>query len=258
MKLLTKEIEEKFKKLGSQAEEKDPIAVAKFFYPAGSATWWATEMTYVIRRKKNGSEDPRMHRVRGKGCLHRSEEMQSMCESADCQNEDSHRSMGTKEPQLQGSKDGQRIHDSLCSGSQESKQTGVCDEEYSRVRETPETQTEAGRDASSQERSSKRRQSGESGVDDEDSSQIPSHDEDKYETLDVPSWEINKYHDFEVVDQIFFGYASLFGDHNDEWGSFSLAELESFRGLGGLGIERDKWFKPQPMSKACPKAVGKE
>ena len=39
--------------------------------------------------------------------------------------------------------------------------------------------------------------------------------------------------------RIFFGYASIFGDHNDEWGSFSLIELESFTGKFGLGIERD-------------------
>ena len=33
----------------------------------------------------------------------------------------------------------------------------------------------------------------------------------------------------------FFGYASLFHDINDEWGSFSLEELESVKkfGLGG-------------------------
>lgn len=37
----------------------------------------------------------------------------------------------------------------------------------------------------------------------------------------------------------FFGYVSLFGDHCDEWGSFSLSELESVRGRFGLGIERD-------------------
>ena len=39
--------------------------------------------------------------------------------------------------------------------------------------------------------------------------------------------------------KIFFGYVSLFGDHNDEWGSFSLSEIEAFRGRLGLGIERD-------------------
>jgi hypothetical protein len=42
--------------------------------------------------------------------------------------------------------------------------------------------------------------------------------------------------------RIFFGYVSIFGDHNDEWGDFSLDELESYRGTFGLGIERDLYF----------------
>lgn len=47
----------------------------------------------------------------------------------------------------------------------------------------------------------------------------------------------------------FFGYVSIFGDHNDEWGYFSLEELKNFIGFGGIGIERDLFFKPTPMSK---------
>jgi len=31
-----------------------------------------------------------------------------------------------------------------------------------------------------------------------------------------------------------------------EMGSFSLSELEGAKSRFGLGIERDKWFKPQP------------
>lgn len=53
----------------------------------------------------------------------------------------------------------------------------------------------------------------------------------------------------------FFGYVSIFGDHCDEWGSFSLEELESFVGAFGLGVERDLHFGEQRMSKACPKAI---
>jgi hypothetical protein len=41
------------------------------------------------------------------------------------------------------------------------------------------------------------------------------------------------------ADKTFYGYASLFGDYNDEWGYFSLSELESVQGQFGLGIERD-------------------
>ncbi|MGO9417070.1 MAG: DUF2958 domain-containing protein, partial [Syntrophobacteraceae bacterium] len=46
--------------------------------------------------------------------------------------------------------------------------------------------------------------------------------------------------EYDPESRCFFGYVSLFGDWNDEWGSFSLDELEDFRGRFGLGIERDR------------------
>jgi hypothetical protein len=49
-------------------------------------------------------------------------------------------------------------------------------------------------------------------------------------------------------DKIFFGYVSIFGDHCDEWGSFSLQELQDFKGLGGLGIERDLFCGEKKIS----------
>ena len=55
--------------------------------------------------------------------------------------------------------------------------------------------------------------------------------------------------EYDQSDRIFFGYVSIFGDWNDEWGSFSLDELESFRGQFGLGIERDIYFEPKPFSR---------
>lgn len=61
--------------------------------------------------------------------------------------------------------------------------------------------------------------------------------------------------EYSPEDRIFYGYVSIFGDECDEWGSFALSELQEFRGRFGLGIERDKFFDPQPMSKACPKAL---
>ena len=48
--------------------------------------------------------------------------------------------------------------------------------------------------------------------------------------------------EYDPKDKIFFGYVSIFGDWNDEWGYFSLAELESFKGHLGLGIERDFYW----------------
>jgi hypothetical protein len=41
------------------------------------------------------------------------------------------------------------------------------------------------------------------------------------------------------ADRIFFGYASICGDWNDEWGYFALEELEDYKGPLGIGIERD-------------------
>ncbi len=46
-----------------------------------------------------------------------------------------------------------------------------------------------------------------------------------------------------------FGYVSLSGDHNDELGYFSLKELKEYRGMFGLGIERDLHFEPTILSK---------
>lgn len=53
--------------------------------------------------------------------------------------------------------------------------------------------------------------------------------------------------EYDPKDKIFFGYVSLFGDWNDEWGSFSLEELEGIKTYG-VGIERDMYFKEKPMS----------
>ena len=61
--------------------------------------------------------------------------------------------------------------------------------------------------------------------------------------------------EYDPESRCFFGYVSLFGDWNDEWGSFSLGELEDFRGRFGLGIERDRFFRERPISEIQPKAV---
>ena len=46
-------------------------------------------------------------------------------------------------------------------------------------------------------------------------------------------------------EDIFFG---LVEGLDTEWGSFSLKELESVRGAGGIRIERDFYFEPTPAS----------
>lgn len=45
-------------------------------------------------------------------------------------------------------------------------------------------------------------------------------------------------------DFVFFGYVKGF---ENEWGNFSLAELQSVKGPLGIGIERDLHFSPTPM-----------
>lgn len=47
----------------------------------------------------------------------------------------------------------------------------------------------------------------------------------------------------------FYGYVSIFGDINDEWGYFSLAELEEYKGPLGIGLERDLYFDETRASK---------
>ena len=44
----------------------------------------------------------------------------------------------------------------------------------------------------------------------------------------------------------FFGLCSI---QEAELGYFSLTELQAYRGRFGLGIERDRHFRPQPLSK---------
>ena len=57
------------------------------------------------------------------------------------------------------------------------------------------------------------------------------------------SWSWYAY-EFDGED-IFFGYVR--GDFN-EFGTFSLSELESIRGPMGLTIERDLYFTAKPLS----------
>jgi len=60
--------------------------------------------------------------------------------------------------------------------------------------------------------------------------------------------------EYDPKTETFFGFVSIFGDWNDEWGSFSLDELESYHGKFGLGIERDLYFGEQRISEVVPKA----
>ena len=56
--------------------------------------------------------------------------------------------------------------------------------------------------------------------------------------------------EYDPVDKIFFGFVSIHGKESgcDEWGSFSLDELESLKLPFGLGIERDIHFTEKRFS----------
>jgi hypothetical protein len=54
--------------------------------------------------------------------------------------------------------------------------------------------------------------------------------------------------EYDPIDKIIFGYASIFGDWNDEWGYSSLEELESYKGPFGIGIERDLYWTEKRVS----------
>ena len=65
MGLLTSELIQRFRQIGSQENEKDPIIVCKFFTPGGQATWYASEylpvdkvfMGYVQGLSPNAYDD---------------------------------------------------------------------------------------------------------------------------------------------------------------------------------------------------------
>ncbi len=54
--------------------------------------------------------------------------------------------------------------------------------------------------------------------------------------------------EYDPATKTFFGYVSIFGDWNDEWGSFSLAELEAYTSPYDTGIERDLYWTERKVS----------
>lgn len=57
-------------------------------------------------------------------------------------------------------------------------------------------------------------------------------------------WYVMRY---DPVQQLFFGYVSIFGYGCDELGYFSLAELESVQLPWGRKIERDIYWHERPL-----------
>lgn len=52
-------------------------------------------------------------------------------------------------------------------------------------------------------------------------------------------------YEYDPKEKTFFGFVR---GHEDELGYFSLTELEELK-VRGLGVERDRYFKPTPLSK---------
>ena len=57
------------------------------------------------------------------------------------------------------------------------------------------------------------------------------------------TWFLTEY---DPETKIAFGYVSIFGDHNDEWGDFAVWELEEYTNQFNLGIERDLHWIEKP------------
>jgi hypothetical protein len=66
-----------------------------------------------------------------------------------------------------------------------------------------------------------------------------------FNSFGAGTWYATEY---DPIDKVFFGYVSIFGDHNDEFGSFSFKELEEYKGPFGLGIERDLFCGEKRLS----------
>jgi hypothetical protein len=66
-----------------------------------------------------------------------------------------------------------------------------------------------------------------------------------FNPMGAGTWYATEY---DPKDKMFFGYVSIFGDWNDEWGYFSLKELESYVSPFNTGIERDLYWTEQKSS----------
>ena len=252
MKLLTKKLEERFAKVGRQEEVKDPIVICKFFNSTGMGYWFATEMCYNITYVKS---NPQMPEVRESSSKEKNDSVQDLLKQGNSENKDKGQliSNRAKKPSIQEwNKDGQRVYYDIQSEPSVTVQKLCEGSNSSNGKETGEVSGKE-RGSTSQESGQVRRQPTELEVDDENPAQVLSYEDGESETLDINASELKNYPNAKINNIEFFGYVSLFGDYNDEWGSFSLAELEEYKGWGGLGIERDLYFKECPASEVIEK-----
>ena len=59
--------------------------------------------------------------------------------------------------------------------------------------------------------------------------------------------------EYDPANKMFFGYVSIFDDWNDEWGYFSLQELEYYESPYHTGIERDLYWREKKVSQVIAK-----
>jgi hypothetical protein len=250
--LLTKAIRAALPALYSQEDKGlEAIAVVKFFNPAGSWTWYATEACARLSdgrevsladadkilcdvRKGNDaatfpSADPPNHLRAGMSKRLDREDSIGGVLGLDAGREQSSVSHGN------ASISGIRLR--------EDGDPSQSDEE--RLREAGGSDSGTGtrasasqwRDSASQERREGRRQTDELGADDARRSSTNAHGEEKGGGTVQAALSIE--------DVIFFGLVDGF---EKELGYFSLSELSSVRGKSGLKIERDRYFTPTKLA----------
>lgn len=66
-----------------------------------------------------------------------------------------------------------------------------------------------------------------------------------FNPMGAGTWYATEY---DSENKMFFGYVSIFGGIEDEWGYFSMTELESYESPYGTGIERDLYWTERKAS----------
>ena len=66
-----------------------------------------------------------------------------------------------------------------------------------------------------------------------------------FNPMGAGTWYATEY---DSDNKMFFGYVSIFGGIEDEWGYFSMTELESYESPYGTGIERDLYWTERKAS----------
>ncbi len=66
-----------------------------------------------------------------------------------------------------------------------------------------------------------------------------------FNPIGAGTWYATEY---DSENKMFFGYVSIFSGIGDEWGYFSMTELESYESPYGTGIERDLYWTERKAS----------